>query len=208
MPHLLRIDSSARTHDSHSRDLANAVQSHWLAAHPGGQTAQRDLSLNPIESIKNETIIGYYTPEQELTESLRRATALSDTLIAELIQTDVLLLSTPMYNFTVPAVLKAWIDQIMRINKTFGFSKEGDLQGLLKNKTAYITVAIGTQLTGTPLEAMDYLRPYLKTVLSFIGFEQVEFFSIESTAMDEKQMAVNKENTMREITAMFQSAVA
>ncbi len=208
MPNLLRIDASARMNDSHSRRLADEIETLWLANHQDAVVQRRDLAKQPIGPIENETIAGYYTPDEAMTDSLRQATELSDKLIAELMQADALLISTPMYNFTVPAVLKAWIDQVVRIHKTFGFSDDGNLQGLVKGKPAYITIAIGAQFTGTPLVGMDFLRPYLKSLLGFIGFEQVEFISVESTTMDENQLALNKENALIEIANLFQKAVA
>lgn len=208
MPILLRIDASARISDSHSRNLADELEAKWLATHPNGVVQRRDLVKEPIGPLENDTIVGYYTPEDAMTDHLRQATAQSDTLIAELLGADELLISTPMYNFTLPAVLKAWIDQVVRIHKTFGFDDEGNIQGLVKGKPAYITTALGAQFTGTPLESMDFLHPYMKAVLGFIGFEDVKFFSVECTTMDEKQFSENKDNTLAEITNLFAKAVA
>lgn len=208
MQKLLRIDSSARINDSHSRSLADEVQAQWLATHPGGVVQLRDLSKEPIEHIENDTIVGYYTGEEDMTDPLRNATAQSDKLIDELMGADALLISTPMYNFTIPSVLKAWIDQVVRIHKTFGYAEDGNLQGMVKNKPAYIATALGAQFTGTPLVAMDFLHPYLKSVLGFIGFEQIEFFSVESTAVDENQFALSKENALADIAKLFPKEVA
>jgi len=208
MPTLLRIDTSARINDSHSRALADELQARWQAANPGGVVQQRDLATTPIGPIENETIVGYYTPADDMTEALRQATAESDALIAELQAADALLISTPMYNFTVPAVLKAWIDQVVRIHKTFGFNEAGEALGLVKDKPAYITTAIGAQFSGTPLASMDFLRPYLQALLGFIGFEDVSCFSVESTAVDEKQFAKSKENAVTEIERLFAKVAA
>lgn len=208
MPTLLRIDTSARINDSHSRALADELQARWLAAHPGGEVRQRDLAKDPIGPIENETIIGYYTPADAMTGALKQATAQSDELIAELQAADALLLSTPMYNFTVPAVLKAWIDQVVRIHKTFGFTEEGTLQGLVKDKPAYITTALGAQFSGTSLASMDFLRPYLQALLGFIGFEDITFIAVESTTMDERQLAINKEHAVAEIARAFPGVTA
>lgn len=203
MAKLLRIDASARTTDSHSRTLADEVQSQWQAANPGGDVLLRDLARDPIGPIENDTIVGYYTPAEQMTAELRTATAQSDLLIAELMEADALLISSPMYNFSVPAVLKAWIDQVVRIGQTFVFTDDGNLKGVVTGKPAYITTAIGAQFSGTPLESMDFLRPYLKTLLGFIGFEQIEIFSLESTTMDESQFALNKNATMTQIENLF-----
>lgn len=208
MQKLLRIDVSARIDGSHSRALADEVQAHWLSTHPGGVVQLRDLAKDPIEHIENDTIVGYYTAEDDMTDPLRNATALSDKLIDELMSADALLISTPMYNFTIPSALKGWIDQVVRIHKTFGYAEDGSLHGMVKNKPVYITTALGAQFSGTPLVAMDYLHPYMKAVLGFIGFEQIEIFSVESTAVDENQLALNKENVLAEIANLFPKAVA
>lgn len=208
MPNLLRIDASVRVTDSHSRALADELQARWRSATPGATVIQRDFAKNPVLAIENDTVIGYYTPEENMTPELRLATAQSDQLIAELMDADALLISTPMYNFTVPSVLKAWIDQVVRVHKTFGFDDAGNVFGMVKNKPAYIAVALGAQFTGTALTEMDFLRPYLKSLLGFIGFEQVEIFTVESTAQDEKLMALSKQKTMEEIDNLFARAVA
>ena len=80
--------------------------------------------------------------------------------------------------------------------------------GMVKNKPAYVAVALGAQFTDTPLAAMDFLRPYIKALLGFIGFEQVEIFSVESTAQDEELLALSKQNAMKEIDHLFAQAVA
>lgn len=208
MQKLLRIDASARTNDSHSRSLADKIQAQWLAAHPDGVVQLRDLAKESIENIENDTIVGYYTAKEDLTDQLRQATALSDKLITEVMDSDALLISTPMYNFTIPSVLKAWIDQVVRIHKTFGYGEDGNLRGMVKNKPAYIATALGAQFTGTPLVSMDFLHPYLKSVLGFIGFEQIEIFSVESTAVDESQFALSKDNALADIARLFPKVVA
>lgn len=208
LPTLLRIDASIRITDSHSRSLADELQSRWLQATPGGRVNERDLAKNPVHALENDTVIGYYTPEEKMTDVLRQATAQSDNLIAELMNADALLISTPMYNFTVPAVLKAWIDQVVRMHKTFDFDEAGNVVGLVKNKSAYVAIALGAQFTDTPLMAMDFLRPYLKALLGFIGFEQVEIFTIESTAQDKDLMELSREKMISKIEDLFSQAVA
>ena len=203
MTTLLRIDASTRIEDSHSRALADEVEAAWFKAHPNGDVVVRDLAQQPVALLTNDTINGYYTPPAELTDELRQATALSDDLIAELKSADALLISTPMYNFSVPAVLKAWIDQVVRINHTFSYDPDNGFAGLISNKNAYITTAIGAQFTGTPFEAYDFLRPYMQSLLGFLGFEQVEMFSVESTTTDEQQMRSNRQEAIQQIKTSF-----
>src|ERR1700736_5535443 len=98
MARLLRIDSSSRLQGSQSRELADLVQSRWLASHPGGDIVLRDLAKDPISHIADATIAGYYTPKERHTPEMQSATALSDMLIAELLAADTLLFSVPIYN--------------------------------------------------------------------------------------------------------------
>jgi FMN-dependent NADH-azoreductase len=206
MATLLRIDASARTEGSHSRALADEVEAGWLRLNPDGEVVSRNLAQDPVALITNDTIAGYYTPADELTDELRQATALSDQLIAEIMAADSLLISTPMYNFSIPAVLKAWVDQIVRINHTFGFDPATGLVGLIKNKSAYVSVAMGAQFTGTPIEGYDFVRPYMKSLLGFLGFEQVEIFSLEATTTDEQQINTGMQEAVQQIKTAFSSA--
>ncbi len=193
MTNILRIDASARPGPAHaagdqasfSRTLADAVQQ-GLTAHHGGQVAtMRDLAADPLPAIANATIKGFYTPAEAMDDRLRAATALSDTLIAELESADILVISTPMYNFAVPAALKAWIDQIMRINRTFAY-ENGEFSGLLKGKRAYVAYSYGAggYGEGGPLQSFDFMRPYLTMILNFIGIEEVTSFAVEATTAD------------------------
>ncbi len=203
MTTLLRIDASARTSGSHSRTLANLLEAEWLKAHPGGKVVNRDLVDPVIPQIEDKTIQGYYTPADQMTDELKNATALSDQLIAEVMAADSLLIATPMYNFSLPASLKAWIDQIVRIGVTFGYDAEKGLHGLLENKTAYLVTVAGAQFAGTEIAAMDHLVPYLKTVLGFIDFNKIEVVSMEGTTLDEETFKSIREHAQQSVTDLF-----
>ena len=144
MPSLLRIDSSSRTQGSHSSQLADRIQAAWIGAHPDGQVVTRHLTASPLPFISAETITGFYTPPGEVSDNLRAATALSDELITELKAADTLLIAAPIYNFSAPASLKAWIDQITRIGQTFSY-ENGAFQGLLPTKQAIVACAYGAE---------------------------------------------------------------
>lgn len=193
MTTILKIDASARPGPAHaageqasfSRTLADAVQ-RGLAKHHDAQVATvRDLAINPLPAIADATIKGFYTPSEAMDDRLRAATALSDTLINELEAADILLISTPIYNFSVPAALKAWIDQIVRINRTFAY-ENGQFSGLLKGKRAYVAYSYGAggYGEGGPLQSFDFMRPYLTMILNFIGIEDVTSFAVEATTAD------------------------
>lgn len=184
MPTLLRIDASARTEGSHSRSLGDAYEAAWVARTHGVVT-RRDLAASPVPQIVDATIAGFYTPADAMTAELRAATALSDALIAELFAADELLVTTPMYNFTIPAALKAWVDQIVRIGRTFSY--EGtSFTGLVTGKRVTIAIAYGAggYGEGGPLAALDLVKPYLATLFGFLGFTDVRFAGVEATTGD------------------------
>ncbi len=200
MTTLLRIDSSSRTTDSRSRDLGNHFEKTWLARHPGDRVLRRDLAAQPLPHIANETILGYYTPADQLTTELRAATALSDNLIAELQSADILFLTVPMYNFSIPSALKAWIDQIVRIGKTFSYDGSG-FSGLVTVKRAYVICAYGAggYTQGGPFSAFNFLEPYLKSLLGFLGIRDVQFLDVQYTTAEPASVKVNIDQAKRQI---------
>jgi len=113
--------------------------------------------------------------------------------------TETLLINTPMYNFSVPSALKAWIDQIVRSGETFSFSPETGFEGLVINKRAYVITATGAVFSNEGMEALDFLTPYLKSLLSFLGFTEIEFFTVEGTTTDESALKNSKEIAQNKI---------
>lgn len=202
MTKLLRIDSSARIFNSHSRNLADSFEKGWRAVHPNGEVCVRDIIEHPIAHVSNTTITGFYTPLDQLTPDLKDALKLSDELISELKSADVVLISAPIYNFSIPSALKAWIDHIVRIGHTVSYDGK-TFQGLLKGKKVYFCLAYGGEgYSEGPLLATDFLKPYLQTLFSFLGITSMEFFVVEGAnanpgALAEKfklaQEKINKE---------------
>lgn len=199
MATLLRIDASARRDASVSREVADAFEARWRSEYPGGEVLRRDLAEEPVEHIREKTIQGFYTPKEQFTLDLEAATALSDRLIAELMRADTLLISTPIYNFTVPSSLKAWIDQVTRIGVTFGFNPEQGLYGLVEGKNAVVIAALGLPYANTPLQEKDHLRTYLEMWLSFLGIRDVEVIAVEGTSVGEDVLAQNKAAALRRV---------
>ena len=190
MPHLLRIDSSARRDGSVSRDLGNKFEAAWGARGADFSVTHRDLASDPVPQIAQATITGFYTSPHDMTDELPAATALSDKLITELKSADELLLTAPMYNFTVPSALKAWIDQIVRINHTFAYDGQS-FKGLLAARRATVIGAYGAggYLNGGSFAVADFCWPYLKFVLGFLGIAAVEHISVEATRGDAADLA-------------------
>ncbi len=197
MSRLLRIDASARLHDSHSREIADYFQARWLQQHPDDEVVVRNLMHNPVPHIEAATITGFYTPASEHDAALQTATALSDQLIEELMSSDILLISTPMYNFSTPSALKAWVDQIVRIGHTFNFDPEKGFTGLVQGKRAVVVTATGAVFSNPAMSAFNFLEPYLRTLLGFLGITDSHFVSIEGTTTDEAAME-NSKRTARE----------
>lgn len=202
---LLRIDASSRIEASCSRRLADTFINQWKQVTPDHNLTIRNIIQSPIEHISDTTIQGFYTPEEQMNESLKNATKQSDHLIEELQQCDILLLSVPMYNFSIPSALKAWIDQIVRINKTFSYDGE-NFNGLLKaGKKAYIISAYGGAgyTDNGPFAQANFLEPYLQFVLTFLGFEKVEFISVEATTADPETLNANMTKAQNKIQQLM-----
>ncbi|MEM8839119.1 MAG: NAD(P)H-dependent oxidoreductase [Pseudomonadota bacterium] len=204
MTTLLRIDSSSRTVGSHSSRLADFAEEKWQALNPNGRVTRRHLARDPIPILSQDTITGFYTPAEALTDGLRKATALSDRLILELQEAETLLLAVPIYNFSVPAALKAWIDQITRIGHTFSFT-DGAFAGLVKTRRAIVICAYGANgyLPGEAFEQANYLEPYLRFLLSFLGIEKIEVITVQETTGTDEKLAANMVRAEADIKAAF-----
>ena len=173
MSKLLKIDVSPRGEHSISRKLGNRFAAEWQSNHVGGEIITRDLATTKIPYVDLPWIAGAFTAPEQHTGDHRAALKLSDELIDELLAADEVVISTPMYNFNVPAVLKAWIDHIVRLNKTFGFGTQG-LKGFVRGKKVTIIIASGSEYTsGSPLESYNVEGPYFRVVLGFIGITDV-----------------------------------
>jgi FMN-dependent NADH-azoreductase len=176
---LLRIDSSARL-NSVSRRLTASFAESWQKQHPEGTVVERDLASTPIPHITDEWVGAAHSDPAALTTEQKQVLALSNQLIDELIEADTIVIGSPMYNFTVPAPLKAWIDQVVRAGKTWLWAAAGP-QGLVKNKRVFIVTSRGgAYRPGTPTERFDYQEPYLRHVLAFIGLTDVTFIHAEN----------------------------
>ncbi|MEM9842941.1 MAG: NAD(P)H-dependent oxidoreductase [Pseudomonadota bacterium] len=186
---ILHIDASARIDGSYSRALtAQLVEK---LKEPGGDIVHRDVGLNPLPVVTQDWVGANFTPDEARTEAQRETLALSDVLIEELKAADVLVIGAPVYNFGVPASLKAWIDLIARARKTFKYTDQGPV-GLLEDKTAYIVIATG----GTPSGSdMDFATPYLRHILSFLGIRDVTIIAADQLMAtgDEKIAAAQRE---------------
>lgn len=164
--------------------MADFFESKWRGSNPKSQVIYRDLANSHIPHIQEKTISGFYTPEEYMSTEVREATALSDELIQELEQVDEILISSPMYNLNIPSSLKAYIDQVVRVNRTFKVDHNG-YHGLLSGLKAHVLTVKGGSIKGTPLEKYDFQEPYLQAILGLMGIELESLFSLEGTSHEE-----------------------
>jgi FMN-dependent NADH-azoreductase len=177
---LLQIDSSARS-SSVTRQLTSKFVEEWKANHPSGEVKQRDLATTMLPHITDDWGATHLEPSQ-MTPAQRNYLSTSDHLIEELEAADIVVIGAPMYNFAIPSPLKAWIDQIVRRGKTFGYGP-GGARGLLANKKVVVVTARGGAYEkGTPAEKVDFQEPYLRHILGFIGLQDVTFLHAENQA--------------------------
>jgi FMN-dependent NADH-azoreductase len=192
---LLQIDSSART-ASVTRQLTARFAEEWKKTHPKGEVIKRDLSATALPHITDDWS-AVYLDESKLTHAHRAYLSTSDKLIAEVQAADAVVIGAPMYNFSIPPSLKAWIDQIVRIGKTFSYGPNGQ-RGLLEmKKVVIITARGGAYEKGTATEAFDFQEPYLRHILGFIGLTDVTFIHAENQSRE--QAAASFEATVERI---------
>ncbi len=171
---ILELSASGRTTGSASRELTRDLVAALEDRHGSVQTIRRDLSTG-IPFVDEAWIEANFTPDESRADRHRKALAFSDSLVAELKEADILVIGTPIYNFSIPAALKAWIDMIARARLTFRYTESGP-KGLLEGKKAYVVVATG----GVPVgSAADFATPYMKHALAFIGITDVEFIAAD-----------------------------
>lgn len=172
---VLHIDASARTQNSITRELSAKVVDRLSPE----TVVRRDL-VQPLPLISETWVNANFTPADDRDAVQRDVLSLSDTLVQELQDADTIVIGVPIYNFSVPAVLKAWIDQVARAGVTFQYTENGP-KGLLEGKRAIIVVASG----GTPVGSeIDFATGYLQHVLGFIGIHDIELVKADRTAVD------------------------
>ena len=172
---VLRIDSSARRDGSVSRQVADALVARLEQSKGPIDLRVRDLASDAPPFVDADWVDANFTPPEERGEAQRAALAHSDSLVAELIAADVLVIGVPIYNFGVPAALKAWVDLVARARVTFRYTENGPV-GLLRGKRAYLAVASGGTTVGSDT---DFATGYLRHMLGFLGIEDVEIVAAD-----------------------------
>ena len=171
---ILEVSASGRSHDSVSRMLTQDIIDALESRHGMVELTRRDLNAG-VRLVDEDWINANFTAAEDRTAEQRGTLGESDALVAELQDADVIVIGAPIYNFGVPASLKAWVDMIARARLTFRYTENGP-EGLLKGKKAYVVIASG----GVPVDSLaDFATPYLRQALSFVGITDVAIIAAD-----------------------------
>ena len=190
MSKLLHIDSSILSSNSVSRQLTAQIVASWRAAHPAAEVSYLDLAVQTPGHFSADAM-GFRLPPSsaQLTDAQKRENALSEALVSQFLASDVVVIGAPLYNFSIPTQLKAWIDRIAQVGRTFTYTDKGPI-GLAGGKTVIIASARGgVYSTSDAGNAMEHQESYLKTVFGFFGVTDVRFVRAEGLAMGEAAKA-------------------
>ncbi|CDZ55431.1 FMN-dependent NADH-azoreductase [Neorhizobium galegae] len=191
---ILHIDSSPRQ-ESHSRALSAAIVERLLEVAPGATITRRDLGADPLPQTEALYAAALASPAT-LAAPPMGSLDLSEVLIREIEAADVIVIGTPMHNLTIPSVLKAWIDQILRVGRTMKSTPSGKV-GMLRDRPVFIGVASGGFFTGERANQPDFLTPYLSLALSSIGLRTQQFLPLQGTAfLDRNQSPVARDKAL------------
>ena len=180
MSNILIVDSAATGESSVSRRLTRAAADILAVRYPEANIVLRDVGADPVPHLTERSVPAIRAGIVE-TEEGREALALSDALVEELKAADLLIIGAPMYNFGMPSTLKAWFDHVLRARLTFQYSESGP-EGLLKGKKAIVIEARAGLYSEGPAAVMDHQEPHLRTLLGFMGIDDVTFVRVEKLA--------------------------
>ena len=190
---IYQIDSSARKKGSTSRELAKKLLE--KIKKPGDEVIYRDLD-DEMFFVSGLTESGMKIDEKDQTEHHKKMFELSDKLVIELKESDIIIISVPIYNFGPPATLKAWADLAARVKLTFKYSEDGDRIGLLEDKQVYLVITSG----GTKIQGdEDFLTPWLIHMLNFFGIKNIKIIAADQMALDYEKSIKQAENKIEEL---------
>ncbi|RYG62694.1 FMN-dependent NADH-azoreductase [bacterium] len=193
MTQILHIKSSSNLTGSHSRQIGALTVAELKNAIEGATVVERDLVKDPLPHISPEFVGSLYSPEVGLPEM-----ALSDELTTELLKSDILVIESPMYNFSIPSALKAWIDHVARAGRTFQYGASGP-EGLAVGKKAILVLASGGVYSSGAYQAYSHQESYLKQILGFIGITDVEVIHIEGVGSGPEKAAEAVEDAKKKL---------
>jgi FMN-dependent NADH-azoreductase len=196
---LLHIDSSPLGTNSVSRDLTRRIVAQWQATHPGTVVEHLDLAADAPAHLDGDSL-GFRLglDHATLTEAQKRENAVSERLVSQFLAADVVVVGAPMYNFTIPTQLKAWIDRVAQAGRTFTYTAEGP-KGLATGKTVIVASTRGGAYSALP--ALDHQESYLRTIFGFFGITDVRFVRAEGMAMGDAAKAAGLASAEADIQA-------
>lgn len=204
---LLHIDSSILSNGSVSRQLTAHIAHEWLAAHPDTQVDYLDLAVDTPNHLSADAL-GFRMPPgtAELSDVQRQENAVSEALVSQFLAADVIVVGAPLYNFSIPSQLKAWIDRVAQAGRTFKYTDKGP-QGLAGGKTVIVASSRGGVYSSSDGgRAMEHQESYLQTVFGFFGITDVRFVRAEGVAMGEAAKAQALEDATLQMRAAIQLA--
>lgn len=178
MKQILHLRSSIQGRASYSGRLGAAIVEKAQAKYPGSTVTEMDLAAEEPPHLSPLILRSFFTPADQLTDADKASLRYSDEALRHLLAADIVVIGAPLYNFTIPSALKSWIDHITRAGKTFTYTDKGP-QGLVLGKKVYIAMASGGVYSEGPMKAHDFVAPYLRSVLFFLGMTDVSVFRAE-----------------------------
>jgi FMN-dependent NADH-azoreductase len=208
MQRLLFVTSSLFADASKSRLIGAEFVAAWRQAHPGTTVVERVLSADTIPHLTQAVFAAAVTPATDRSRDQQSAAALADALIEEMEAADVIVIAAPMYNFSIPSTLKAWLDHIVRAGRSFRYTANGP-EGLLRDKKVFVITARGGAYSGgSPMAALDFQEPYLRTILGFIGMTDLTFVHVEGLAKGPDSAALGLAAAREKVAALLPVAQA
>ncbi len=204
MSTLLVLDTSPRK-DAVSRHLTQKFVTEWTKTNPGGTVLHQDIGSNPPEHLDDDLIDALRRNPDTLNERQLNAVRASDAAIEEMAKADMIVIGTPMHNFTITGPFRTWIDHIARPGKTFGYGANGP-EGLLEDKPVYVLSSRGGQYgDGDPANPnpADFQSDYLRHILGFMGLQSVNIIAANGMDMGDEPRAAGLDAAEQAITAVF-----
>lgn len=179
---ILHIQSSPRGKDSNSTLLGNTIIEKLLKEHPGSEVIINNVLEKKYQPLGVLQVEAYRLPDEAKSPAHKNAISDSDAAVSELVHADIIVISTPTYNFNIPAALKGWVDHIVRAGKTFSY-QTGMPEGLLTGRKVYLAIASNGVFSDGPMKPMDHAEPYLRFILGFLGLTDISTYRIEGSGI-------------------------
>jgi FMN-dependent NADH-azoreductase len=183
MKKILHILSSPQGEGSTTKKLGSAIVSEIVTKYPGSVVTELDLVSVPFPHLDQRQIGAWMTPVADRSPDQMKAIKLSDEAVAAMQDADIYVIGAPFYNFAIPSTLKAFLDHVARPGVTFRYSEQGIPEGLLLNKKAYVATASSGVYSDGPFQSFDFVSPYLRFILGFLGVSDVSIFRVEGLKM-------------------------